>query len=607
MLMEEDDLESKPCMFQECLALQATEKSFYDVIGEKYPPSLNARPLLDLERSAERPDGGSTGACSSESNGSVRCGNGRVNYLGSSSQVSDSSNQSQTLWLFREGKTKVSELSLNKDCVNHDWELGPRERIADGSREKRNHGREDGESGRSNKQLASYGQESDEKLEMYDKLLLCSRLDPGLPRHKPSFCQYNGASQDEKGLKSSHQKGPPRGPNGAKLRGKKQGQKKEVVDLRPLLCQCAQAIAAVDTRSANELLVQIKQNSSPYGDGTERMAHYLAYALEARLAGTGTELYSALSCQNVSAADTLRGYQAYVKACPFNKMSNTLANRSIEKLAERGTRLHIIDFGILYGFQWPCLIQHLSVRPGGPPRLHITGIDFPQPGFRPAERLEETGRRLATYCERFNVPFEYTAIAKKWADITLDDLKIDQDEVLIVNCLYRLQNIPDETVVAASPRDALLNLLKRVNPEMFIHGVVNGTYNAPFFAWRFREALFHFSAVFDMLETTVAREDEDRLLFERGAFGRELINVIACEGIERVVRPETYKRWQVRTVRAGFTQLPLDQEIVRDVKAVVKMHCHKDFVVDEDTNWILQGWKGRIILALSCWKPVQEY
>lgn len=38
MLMEED-LEEENCMLQDRLALQAAEKSFYDVIGQRYPPS----------------------------------------------------------------------------------------------------------------------------------------------------------------------------------------------------------------------------------------------------------------------------------------------------------------------------------------------------------------------------------------------------------------------------------------------------------------------------------------------------------------------------------------------------------------------------------------
>jgi hypothetical protein len=39
-------------------------------------------------------------------------------------------------------------------------------------------------------------------------------------------------------------------------------------------------------------------------------------------------------------------------------------------------------------------------------------------------------------------------------------------------------------------------------------------------------------------------------------------------------------------------------------RAQEKVRCyHKDFIIDEDNRWLLQGWKGRILLALSTWKP----
>lgn len=173
----------------------------------------------------------------------------------------------------------------------------------------------------------------------------------------------------------------------------------------------------------------------------------------------------------------------------------------------------------------------------------------------------------------------------------------------MVNCLYRLKNLSDETVSVNCPRDAVLRLIRRINPNIFIHGVVNGTYNAPFFLTRFREALFHFSSLFDMLEANVPREDPYRLMFENGLFGRDAVNVIACEGVERVERPETYKQWQVRNRRAGFKQLPLATELLNRVKEMVKKEYHKDFVVDEDGKWVLQGWKGRILHGVSCWVP----
>ncbi|TQD71262.1 hypothetical protein C1H46_043206 [Malus baccata] len=374
-----------------------------------------------------------------------------------------------------------------------------------------------------------------------------------------------------------------------------------IVGVWSMLTQWAQAVASYDTRNADELLKQIRLNSSPSGDGTQRLAHYLADCLELLLV-SGVPSYTSLP-NSMSAADLLKAYQTYIKACPFHKMSNLYANKTILKLAEKATRLHIIDFGVLYGYQWPCLIKGLSKRPGGPPMLRITGVEFPQPGFRPSERVEQTGRRLENYCKRFNVQFEYTAIANNWETIRYEDIKTDRDELTVVNCLYRLKNLPDETVTDC-PRDTVLNLIREINPDLFIHGVVNGSYNAPFFDTRFRETLFHFSSLFDMFEETLPREDQHRLLYEREVYGRDAINVIACEGSRRVERPETYKQWQIRNKRAGFRQLPSDQEILKLVRSMVKRDYHKDFIVDEDGMWVLQGWKGRIVHAISYWKPV---
>jgi hypothetical protein len=141
--------------------------------------------------------------------------------------------------------------------------------------------------------------------------------------------------------------------------------------------------------------------------------------------------------------------------------------------------------------------------------LRITGVDFPQPGFQPAARVEETGRRLATYCDRLNVPFEYNGIAQKWETIQFKDLKILRDEMVVVDCLYLFRYLLDDTVVLSSPRDAVLKLIKSINPHVFIHGIVNGSYNSPYFVSRFREALYYFSAVFDMFEANAGREDEE--------------------------------------------------------------------------------------------------
>lgn len=154
-------------------------------------------------------------------------------------------------------------------------------------------------------------------------------------------------------------------------------------------------------------------------------------------------------------------------------------------------------------------------------------------------------------------------------------------------------------------RDHVLRTIKEINPHVFIIGVVNSSINGPHFVSRFREALYHYSALFDMLDTTMPRSNPERSCLEKH-LGQKALNTIACEGSGRVERPETYKHWQSRIARVGFVQMPLERAIMNTVKNLFKSLYHKEFVMDEENGWLVMGWKGRILLALSTWKPNQD-
>ncbi|MBA0644869.1 hypothetical protein Goklo_013042 [Gossypium klotzschianum] len=480
MLMEED-LEEKTCMLQDCLALQAAERSFYEVLCHNYPIPAGLNHYY--------PDDD----CNSSK--------GEFNSFCTQTSLID---------------------SLERNSLFLDLRRGTIERLGEGSispsvdvdkvRGRKNYQREDVEEGRINKQLALSLDDS-EQTEMFDDVLLCKGENEDSPK-----CSLNGNSAQHRQIKRS---------NG---RRKKNEKKSEAVDLWS------------NTRLSSEM------------EPKDRHITLL------------------MPLQHV--------WLAWGRhSCPFKKMSNFYANKRIMELAEKATTLHIIDFGICYGFQWPCLIQLLSAQAGGPSKLRITG---------------------SSSHNQCNV------IAKKWETIQLEELKITKDEVVVVNCMHRLKNLPDDTVSPTSARETVLKLIRSINPELFIHGVANGTYNAPFFFSRFRKALFHFSAQFDIFEATVAQDDPQRMMFEKEIHGRDIMNLVACEGTERVERPEMYKQWQVRTLRTGFKQVPLNQELVKKVMDMVQSSYHRDFVVDVDGHWMLQGWKGRIIYALSCWKPVKN-
>lgn len=642
-ILMEEDMDDKTSMLQESLNLQAAEKSFYDVIGQKYPPSPEQIPSF-YNQNAETQNvymgcnHSNCTSCSSscnvclvdpnwistpEGNRLTICNDSDFNVTPMSSWNNMSNNRylygkSELVWQFEKGANEASKFlpssngmlinftvngaQQNHEPIGDERELEVKverrkEYSPSGSRWRKCNHRddEDYENERISKQAAVFP-EPTLRSEMFDTVLLCSmgKGEAALQAYRELL--RNGTN------KKLLQKAQSKGQTSSKGRVNKQNRKKEVVDLRTLLMTCAQAIAADDHQTSNELLKQIRQHSSPFGDGNQRLAHYFAGGIEARLAGTGSSIYKAFVSKRTIASDYLKAYHLYLASCPFRKISHFVSNRTIMDKAENSSRVHIIDFGILYGFQWPTFFQRIATREGGPPRVRITGIEFPQPGFRPALGVEETGRRLADYARIFNVPFEYNAIAKNWDSIQLEELKIEKDEYLAVTSLYRVKNLHDETVLKDSSRIIVLNLIRKINPNLFILGILNGSYGAPFFVTRFREALFHFSSLFDMLETNVPREHHERMLIEREIFGKEALNVIACEGWERIERPETYKQWQVRNLRAGLTQIPLSRQVMATAIKKVRTSYHKDFLIDEDSQWLIQGWKGRITYALSCWK-----
>lgn len=622
-ILMEEDIDEKSCMLQDSLDLQMAEKSLYDALGQKYPPSPVKSPSFcispNLKYPYEKLSSVSQLLHSSSDSSPV---------LSTVNSTLDSRGCFQQTQLPQQYGLEINEVGVGDSMPNHDDELYNHQRIHEklhpgqsgatsvevvephwrssdenihtGSGRRKNHGREESEMERQEeerrKQAAVYV-DSELRSETFDIVLLSSGGE-GLSR----LLSLRASLKDGVN-KNLHRVEQLKGSQARRYRRKKQKEKEqELTDVRTLLIQCAQSVASNDVRSANSLLEEIRRCASPFGDGTQRLAHCFADGLKARLSGIGSEICRGLVCRR-TASEMLNAYQLYLAACPFQRISNVVSNKTILTIAATAKRLHVIDFGILYGFQWPTLIQLLSRRPGGPPRLRITGIDLPQPGFRPAERVEETGRRLASYAEGFNVQFEYRAVAKKWESIEVEELKVDEEEVTIVNCMYRFKNLYDETVLEDSSRDMVLSLIRKLNPTLFIHGVVNGTHNAPFFVTRFREALFHFSALFDMLDTIVPRASQERMLIEKDLLGWEAVNSVACEGWERVERPETYKQWQVRNLRAGFVQLPLDRKIVNFVSDLVSTGYHKDFVMDEVGKWLLQGWKGRLLYAISTWKP----
>ncbi|CAK9224186.1 unnamed protein product [Sphagnum troendelagicum] len=373
-------------------------------------------------------------------------------------------------------------------------------------------------------------------------------------------------------------------------------------ELNATLLRCAKAIEQKDFKLGAELIGELRKHTTPYGNGPQRVAYYFMEALVAKMSSTGRELYMAITNNRPSAAEMLNAMRSYIDNAPFMQAVHCFANNTLMEAFKGATRVHVVDYGIMYGIQWPSFMHMLAQRPGGPPHLRITGIDRPQPGFKPLERIQETGHRLARLAKEVGVPFEFHAIADKWETITPAHLFLRKDEVLGVNCALRFRHMMDESIIATSPRTMLLNKIRSMNPKVFVQVVISAGYNLPLFIPRFQEALHHNSVSFDVLEKAMYAEPTERIIFEKEILGRIIFNVVACDGLERVERPGTYREWDTRARQAGFTHLPRNPTIIAKLRAIFNTF-QEDFGIGEDDGWSLAGWKGHILYGFTAWEP----
>ncbi|CAL5031837.1 unnamed protein product [Urochloa decumbens] len=377
---------------------------------------------------------------------------------------------------------------------------------------------------------------------------------------------------------------------------------RDMVDLSTLLIRCAQAVDTRDCLIASELLNQIKQHASPTGDATQRLAHCFSKGLQARLMGTGRQFWKLLIAERPSATEFLKAYNLYMSACHFKNVAYIFSALAIARAMKGKSRLHIIDYGIHSGFQWAGLIRWLAKREDGPPpEMKITAMCRSQPRSFPVQWIEEQSYRLTKYASELGLPFVFESVTAEWEKVYREDLNIDADEMLVVSDLFNFSTLKDESIFfdSRNPRDTVLHNIKKMRPNVFIQSILNCS-NGSCFLSRFREKLFYYSALFDMLDAIVPRESESRLVLEKDLIGRYALNDIACEGIDLVQHPEKYRRWQLRNQRAGFRQLPLMPCVLKLLKDKAKNH-HKEYFVSEDDQWLLQGWKGRVLFAHSTW------
>ncbi|KAH9602532.1 hypothetical protein KSS87_003561, partial [Heliosperma pusillum] len=305
-------------------------------------------------------------------------------------------------------------------------------------------------------------------------------------------------------------------------------------NLKELLIECARALSENRVDDFDNLVEKARKEVSISGDPTQRLGAYMIEGLVARKEASGSNIYHALRCKEPLGKDLMSYMHILYEICPYLKFGYMAANGAIAEACRNEDRIHIVDFQIAQGTQWLTLLQALAQRPGGAPYVRITGIDDPMSKYARGDSLEAVGKRLKALSEKCKIPIEFHAVPVFAADVTREMLDVRPGEALAVNFPLQLHHTPDESVDVNNPRDDLLRMVKSLNPKVTTLVEQESNTNTTPFVTRFIEALEYYSAMFESIDVTLPRDRKERINVEQHCLAKDIVNVIACEGKERV-------------------------------------------------------------------------
>lgn len=369
---------------------------------------------------------------------------------------------------------------------------------------------------------------------------------------------------------------------------------------RKLLVECATFISEGDNDSALAIIMKLMQVISVYGDPMQRLTAYMVEGLVARLGPSAQSLYNTLKWKETPTRDLLSATRLFYNVCPYIEFGYVAAISTILEALKEEEKVHIIDFEIGEGNQYDSLIHKLAARVGGPPKLRITAVDDPEPISRSVRDLYMLQERLRGIAVEVGVHLEFNIISQKAADVQPYMLDCRPGEALAVNFAFQLHHMPDESVSTRNPRDQLLRMVKGLSPKVVtvVEREMN-TNTAPFLP-RFMEALNYYSAVFESLDVSPKRESRDWINIEKQCLARDIVNIVACEGAERIERYEVAGKWRARMTMAGFTIYPINTSVENSIRPLFESRGN-NYRLKTEKGALHLGWLDKVLVVVSAW------
>ncbi|CDY27861.1 BnaA07g04510D [Brassica napus] len=115
------------------------------------------------------------------------------------------------------------------------------------------------------------------------------------------------------------------------------------------------------------------------------------------------------------------------------------------------------------------------------------------------------------------------------------------------------------------------------------------------------ETLSYYTAMFESIDVILPRNHKERINVEQHCLASNNVNIIACEGAERIKRHELLGKWKSRFSMAGFEPYPLSSVVSATIRALLKDY-NNGYGIEERDGALYLGWVDRILVSSCAWK-----
>ncbi|KAJ9158930.1 hypothetical protein P3X46_024473 [Hevea brasiliensis] len=355
-----------------------------------------------------------------------------------------------------------------------------------------------------------------------------------------------------------------------------------------LLIACAEAGEEKNFNLAEAMVKEIRSLANSQAGVICKIAMLFAEALDYKICGIGHQFNQPYSIL----------LEKEFCEFPFVRFAHFTANQAILEAFAGKTRVHIIDFSINQGLQWPALMQAFALRSGGPPIFRLTGIGPPVSDG--SEYHKRIGWNLGQLAETIGVQFEYRGFTAESLD-DLDAIMLQVNPIefgsVAVNSIFELHKL----LGRPGAIDKVLSMVKQMKPEIFTIAEQEADTNNPIFLDRFTKSLHYYLAMYESLEVSAITQDK---LESEIYLGMQIFNTVACEGFNRIERYEKLARWRTRLGSAGFVPIDLGSNGLKQAGLLLSLIAgNEGYTLEEDNGCLMLGCHTVPLIATSAWRP----